>query len=249
MDLHYKIMGNGKPIVLHHTGGSDSRVWKFLAPLLAKHFKVIIFDGRGAGKSPSPVGPVNYVEELLHLLDHLEIDQATLLGHSMGGQIATEFALLYPNRVTELVLVAPSLSGYPYSTELAQYFQRIQSASPDIDKMIEIALNAPIYQVTIAGPHRDLLVQMMRHHIEKTSEWKSFEQIWPQTPAIEKLGEMEVKTLFIIGEIESSDNKRVAKCFQEVPNIRFVPIASADHMVMLTHASEIYRCITSFLEE
>jgi pimeloyl-ACP methyl ester carboxylesterase len=249
MDLHYEIMGSGKPIVLHHTGGSDSRVWKFLAPLLAKHFKVIIFDGRGAGKSPSPIEPVNYVQDLLHLLDHLEIDQATLLGHSMGGQIVTEFALLYPNRVTELVLVAPSLSGYPYSKELDQYFQRIQAAAPDIDKMIEIAFDAPIYQLTKAGPHRGLLVQMMRHHVEKTSEWKSFEQIWPQTPAIEKLGEMEVKTLFIIGEVEFTDNKRVAECFQEVPNIRFVPIANADHMVILTHAKEIYHSITSFLEE
>jgi pimeloyl-ACP methyl ester carboxylesterase len=220
-----------------------------LAPLLAKHFKVITFDGRGAGKSPLPVGPVNYIQELLHLLDHLEIDQATLLGHSMGGQIVTEFALLYPNRVTELVLVAPSLSGYPYSQELDQYFQQIQAAAPDVDKMIEIALSAPIYQVAMAGPHRDLLVQMMRHHIEKTFEWKSFEQIWPQTPAIEKLGELEVKTLFIIGEIEYTDNKRVAECFQEVPDIQFAPIDGADHMVILTHANEIYRSITSFMEE
>jgi pimeloyl-ACP methyl ester carboxylesterase len=249
MDLHYEIMGSGKPIVLHHTGGSDSRVWKYLAPLLAKHYKVITFDGRGAGKSPSPVEPVDYVQDLLYLLDHLEIDQVTLLGHSMGGQIVTEFSLLYSDRVTELVLVAPSLSGYPYSKELDQYFQRIQAVAPDIDKMIEIALSAPIYQVTMAGSHRDLLVQMMRDHIEKTFEWKSFEQIWPQTPAIKKLGEIKVKTLFLIGEIEFTDNKRVAECFQEVPDIHFVSIHGADHMVILTHANKIYRCITSFMEE
>jgi pimeloyl-ACP methyl ester carboxylesterase len=249
MDLQYQINGNGKPIVLHHSGGSDRRVWTSLASLLSKHYKVITFDGRGAGESPSPTEPVNYVYDLLKLLNHLEIDQATVVGHSMGGQIATEFALLYPNRVSELVLVAPSLTGYPYSQELEQYFQRINEAAPNIDKMIEIALSASIYQITMAGQHRDILVQMMKHHIEKTFEWKTFEQIWPDSPAITRLDEMKVRTLFLIGEVESADNKRVAECFEKIPNIQFVHIAEADHMVMLTHPDEMYHLIMSFLEE
>lgn len=249
MDLKYQINGNGKPIVLQHSGGSDRRVWSFLTSLLEKHYKVITFDGRGAGESPSPVEPVNYVQDLVNLLDHLEIDQVTVVGHSMGGQIATEFALLYPNRVTELILIAPSLNGYPYSQDLEQYFQSIHAAAPDIDKMIEIALSSPIYQITMAGPYQDMLVQMMKHHIKKTSEWKTFEQIWPEPPAIVRLDEMKVRTLFLIGEVESTDNKRVAECFQKIPDIQFVPIADADHMVMLTHPDEVYHLIMSFLEE
>ncbi|WP_028775734.1 alpha/beta fold hydrolase [Shimazuella kribbensis] len=249
MDLYYEIHGTGKPIVLLHSGGADLRDWKFLVPLLAKKYKVVTWDGRGAGKSPSPIEPPNYVNDLLELFDHLEIDKATLVGHSIGGQIATEFALLYPDRFSELVLISPSLSGFPYSDEFVSYMQQIQDAAPDMDKMIELALSAPLYSITMAGPHRNLLIQMLEHHIQKTSEWGTFDSIWPQPRAIEKLGELVIKTLFIIGEVESLDNKRVEDCFREVPDIRFDHIIGADHMVTLTHPNELYRLISRFMEE
>ncbi|MDQ7864130.1 alpha/beta hydrolase [Peribacillus frigoritolerans] len=64
-------------------------------------------------KSPSPIKHANYVEDVLALMDYLELKQATIIGHSMGGQIATDFALNYPERVSKLVLIAPSLTGFP----------------------------------------------------------------------------------------------------------------------------------------
>ena len=51
MDLHYEVNGNGYPVVLLHSGGADLRDWTFVAPLLSKHYMVVSFDGRGAGKS------------------------------------------------------------------------------------------------------------------------------------------------------------------------------------------------------
>ena len=117
MDLHFEITGNGHPVVLIHRGGADLRLWTFLVSLLSKNYKVIVFDGRGAGKSPSPIKHVNYVKDVLVLMDYPELSQTTIIGHSMGGQIATEFALNYPERVSKLVLIAPSLTGFPYSKE------------------------------------------------------------------------------------------------------------------------------------
>lgn len=52
MDLYYEVNGNGHPVVLLHSGGADLRDWTFLTSLLAKHYKVVTFDGRGTGKSP-----------------------------------------------------------------------------------------------------------------------------------------------------------------------------------------------------
>ena len=69
------------------TGGADVRNWTFLTPLLAKHYKVVAYDGRGTGKSPSPLEDVNHVEDLLSLLDHLEIKQATLLVIPWGARL------------------------------------------------------------------------------------------------------------------------------------------------------------------
>ena len=54
IELSFENTGNGRPVVLIHSGGTDLRQWTFLAPLLSKNYKVIAFDGRGAGKSPSP---------------------------------------------------------------------------------------------------------------------------------------------------------------------------------------------------
>src|SRR3954454_17333237 len=142
MDLYYEINGNGHPVVLL-TGGADVRNWTFFASLLAKHYKVVAFDLRGTGKSPSLLEDVNHVEDLLSLLDHLEINQATLIGHSMGAQIATEFALNYPERVSKLVLLAPGLSGFSYSKEFEENMKTIHEAAPDIDKMIELLLSNP----------------------------------------------------------------------------------------------------------
>lgn len=249
MDLHYEISGNGKPVVLIHSGGADLRDWSFVAPLLAKHYKVVAFDGRGAGKSPSPVEPPNYVEDLHALFDHLKLDKAVIVGHSMGGMIATDFALEYPERVSELILVAPALSGYNYSEEFHEWMKRIQAAAPDTDRIIELSFDAPSYSVIKSSPRQELMLEMFRHHLRKVTEWGTAGSVWPEPPAAERLGDLKARTLLIIGEVELPDNIGVAECFWQVPDIRFIHIAGADHMATLTHPEELYRHITHFLEE
>jgi pimeloyl-ACP methyl ester carboxylesterase len=97
MALHYEIQGQGEPIVLLHGGGTDLRLWQFIAPQLAQTYQVVLFDGRGAGQSPPLLEPADFVEDLKMLLDHLSIEQAVLVGHCLGGQIATDFALAHPH--------------------------------------------------------------------------------------------------------------------------------------------------------
>ncbi|SDN52268.1 Pimeloyl-ACP methyl ester carboxylesterase [Fictibacillus solisalsi] len=249
MDLYYEASGSGKPIVLLHSGGADLRDWTFIAPLLAQKYKVITVDGRGAGLSPSPVSPANYVEDVLTLLNHLELDQVVLVGHSMGGQIATEFTLEYPERVAELILIAPSLSGYQYSEEFNQWMQKINSFFPDMEKMLELSLDAPSYRVVLTSRQKDLLVEMFRHHLKKIGEWKTFESVWPEPPAIERLEEIKARTLFILGEVELPDNQRIASFFNRLPDVRFTHLPEADHMLTLTHPNVVSRTITEFLEE
>jgi pimeloyl-ACP methyl ester carboxylesterase len=249
MDLYYEIKGKGHPVVLIHSGGADLRDWKNVTPLLANDYKVIAFDGRGAGKSPNPTGDVNLVEELKTLLDHLEIPEATLVGHSMGGQAATDFALEYPEKVSELILIAPSLSGFNYSKEYLSYMNKVTEAAPDIDKMIEVSQSAPSYRVVQASPHKELTEEMLRHHIKRTFNWPSFEMIWPTPPAADRLEELAVKTLFIIGTEELPDNLRVADHFRKQSDARIAEIAGADHMVTLTHPDDLYRHIIDFLGE
>lgn len=248
MDLYYEVNGTGHPIVLLHSGGADLRDWTYVAPLLAKHYMVISFDGRGAGKSPDPVGDINFVEDLKGLLDHLNIHKTTLIGHSMGGQIAIDFSLEYPEYVSELVLIAPALSGFNYSSEFEEYMNKVSALAPDIDKMIEVSQSAPSYRVVQASPHKELTEQMLRHHIKRTFNWPAFEVIWPNPPATERLDELTVKTLFMIGTEELPDNLRVAEYFRKQLDARIVEISGADHMVTLTHPEDLYRHIMEFVE-
>lgn len=249
MDLHYEIAGKGHPIVLVHSGGADLRDWTFLGPLLAQHHTVISYDGRGAGKSPDPTGDVNCVEDLKELLDHLNINKTTLIGHSMGGQIVTDFSLEYPEYISELIVIAPALTGFNYSPDFVDYMNKVTAAAPDIEKMIEISQSAPSYRVVQSSPHKELAEEMLRHHIKRTFHWPAFELIWPNPPAVKRLDELTAKMLFIIGTEELPDNLRVANTFQKQTDAQIVEISGADHMVTLTHPEELYHHIIEFLED
>lgn len=249
MDLHYTIDGNGHPIVLIHSGGADLRDWTFVAPPLANHYMVVRYDGRGAGKSPDPTGDVNCVEDLRKLLDHLNIAKATLIGHSMGGQVATDFSLEYPEYASELIVIAPALTGFNYSSDFVDYMNKVNAAAPDIEKMIEVSQSAPSYRVVQASPHKELADEMLRHHIKRSFDWPVFEMIWPHPPAMERLDDLTVKTLFIIGTEELPDNLRVADYFRKEAGVQIIEISDADHMVTLTHPEYLYHHIIEFLEE
>jgi pimeloyl-ACP methyl ester carboxylesterase len=249
MDLYYEIQGQGQSIVLLHSGGADLRDWQFITPQLAQAYRVITFDGRGAGKSPPLLEPAEYVEDLKTLLDHLAIDRAALVGHSMGGQIAADFALAYPDRVSKLVLIALGLSGNRFSPDVEQWFGQVWAAAPDAEKMTRISLAQCPYRVVMSSPQRELMTAMTQHNIERSLEWKTMEMRWAQPLTIERLNEVRTKTLFIIGTQDMADNLHTAELFQQVPDIRFDWIEGADHMPTLTHPDRVTCSISKFLSE
>ncbi|GIN87396.1 3-oxoadipate enol-lactonase [Heyndrickxia sporothermodurans] len=250
MDLYYEISGEGHPVIMIHSGGADLRQWTFLAALLEKNYKVITFDGRGAGKSPSADESVNYVEDLLSLMDYLKLESATIIGHNIGGQIATDFALDYPERVSRLVLITPSLTGFHFSQESEQYIKKVMEAAPNVDKMLNNFLEMPTYQVVTKSQQNELAIEMLRHHFRRMLEWPIFKTVWSQPPAINRLQDLKSKTLFIIGKDDLADHYNILNHFKKVPDIRFIEIADAEHIMMvLTHPNELYKEITGFLEE
>lgn len=111
--IHHTVIGEGPPVVLLHGGtGSSESYWGHQIPVLAEHFRLILMDHRGLGESdyegafsiPACAG------DLAALLDELEVDSASLVGLSLGGAIALQFALDHPARVRRLVL-ADTFSG------------------------------------------------------------------------------------------------------------------------------------------
>jgi pimeloyl-ACP methyl ester carboxylesterase len=110
--IHYRIEGNGQPLVLLHGGRLDLSMWNALVPRLSAQRRVVRWDAPGHGASTAPQRPTaETADELLKLLDHLRIKRATLIGFSMGAGTASSFAIQHPQRVNALVLI--STSGPP----------------------------------------------------------------------------------------------------------------------------------------
>lgn len=125
--IRYVESGSGPAVVLIHGLAASMYSWRYtLAPVGKAGFRVIAFDNRGFGFSEaSPDGYSNaaYVSLLFNLLDSLGINDAVLVGHSMGGAIAAEAALAHPERVRGLVLVDAAGLGvrWPFMLRVARW--------------------------------------------------------------------------------------------------------------------------------
>jgi pimeloyl-ACP methyl ester carboxylesterase len=101
ISLYYAVKGKGIPIVFIHPPVLTHVNFKYQIEELSQKFKVITFDIRGHGKSQYSRQPITYpliVEDIRHLLDHLEINKAFICGYSAGGSIVLEFLLTYADR-------------------------------------------------------------------------------------------------------------------------------------------------------
>ncbi len=119
--IYYEIYGEGDPILLIGGLGSQIQSWTVQIPIYSKHFQVIVFDNRGAGKSDKPDVP--YTTELMAddasmLLDALGIESAHIAGKSMGGMIGQQLAIKYPEKVKKLVLGCTSASRDDVGNEI-----------------------------------------------------------------------------------------------------------------------------------
>ena len=111
MDIHPE-KGNGKTVLLLHGKNFNGAYWKTTVDALTgEGYRVIVPDQIGFGKSSKPVGYHFSFQQLAkntkELLDHLSVDKASVLGHSMGGMLATRFTLMYPEMVDKMVLENP----------------------------------------------------------------------------------------------------------------------------------------------
>ena len=109
IELYFEEHGSGDPLLCIMGFATDSTGWLLQVPDFAQHYRTIVFDNRGVGRSAKPAGAYTIHEmadDAAALLDHLDVDRAHVLGLSMGGMIAQELVLRHPHRVRGLVLAA-----------------------------------------------------------------------------------------------------------------------------------------------
>ncbi len=109
INISYELKGNGFPIIFIHGFGSKKEIWKPQIKDFSMKYKTITFDLRGTGRSDRPDYPYTmemFVDDIKGLLEYLQIKSAHLIGRSLGGMIAQNFVLKYPQHVKKLVLIA-----------------------------------------------------------------------------------------------------------------------------------------------
>ncbi len=114
--IYYKLQGKGVPLMLVAGLGSDSVSWLPVIFGLAKHFKVIMIDNRGVGRSSkdnSNISIEDMTDDCADLINYLKLSPVNVLGHSMGGMIAMDLSIRYPKLVDKLILeaTAPTMSN------------------------------------------------------------------------------------------------------------------------------------------
>ena len=103
-EIYYEVHGSGPPLVLAHGVGGNHGIWWQQLPYLSQWYTVVTFDHRGFGRSREGPHRKDYVNDLLGLLDHLNIERAALAGQSMGGTSCLAMTGWHSERVAALVM-------------------------------------------------------------------------------------------------------------------------------------------------
>ncbi len=252
--LYYEQAGSGMPVVLIHGGFLDDRMWDGQFDLVAQRYRAIRYDVRAHGRSRSDSVPFADEDDLRQLLDALDVHQAVIVGLSMGGRIAIDFALTDPDRVTGLVLVGSGMSGFePRSDEIAHYIEDLRAA---------IQLGFPAVFETFAhwwcdGPYREpsdvdpvvrgRVLEMLAGSEQRWLYSDLERELDP--PAIGRLGEIDVPTLAIVGTLDVPDIDQLAHLIdQQIPGAERVYIPDVAHMVNMEKPAEFNGVLLEFLE-
>ncbi|HET9662427.1 MAG TPA: alpha/beta fold hydrolase [Thermomicrobiales bacterium] len=123
LEVTYDLAGSGPPLVMINGIGSPRSGWDLQVPVLSRYFTVLTFDNRdvgetGAGSDPRPYEMKQFADDLAGLMDAIGWPSAHIVGASMGGAIAQEFAVNYPDRTRSVTIVCSWPKSDPWMVEL-----------------------------------------------------------------------------------------------------------------------------------
>jgi 3-oxoadipate enol-lactonase len=244
------VMGQGPAVVLVHGGLVDSRLWDDQMRPLAQRFRVVRFDLRGFGKSAAPTGQYWPTEDLRALLDYLKIEKATVVGLSLGGIVAADFAFEHPERVERLVFVGSGLRGdrQPPDEKSMAAYRALASEGPE--KYFETFLKADLLAGVRERPQaRERMRTMMLDNYKALTYVRSGLAQSPEPPAIERLDKINFPTLVVVGSLDSKNLLNIADTLTRgIPGARKVVIDGASHHPPVETPAEFNRVLLDFLD-
>lgn len=261
--LYSEVQGSGDPVVLIHGLTLDLREWDAQVDALAEKYQVIRYDvvghGRSSGMSSAlPDGSVRDWDHVRDLLDELGVDKAHVVGLSMGGEIALNFALEYPERVQTLTPMDARLPGYdlPSDSGLGQRFNTYVNASGSQGVQAALPLWAadPLFAPAMANP--DVRPKLKEIVVEGHGalgagarfQWPNLLKVAALAPStMSRLGEIDIPTMVMIDELDLIDFQIQADIIdRDIPNSTKLVVPGAGHMSDLEQPAFVNAALLDF---
>ncbi len=257
--FYYEIAGEDHPntVVFLHAGIADRRMWAAQIAPFSAHYRVLSYDLRGFGRTTvSTPAPFTHHEDLRALLDALGIQRAAVIGCSNGGRAAMNFTLAYPDRVSALVMVCSSPGGFKFDGAAPALWEQASAAFDSGDLELTAKLEAQLWFV---GPNRSPdrvdaqmlalvremdLIALQNEVADNSGEEQSF-----APPAIERVAELHVPLLAVVGELDSPVTPAAGKFMVEnIAGAQVVTLQTA-HLPSMEKPDEFNQIVLTFLRE
>ncbi len=250
MKLHYREMGEGKPMIILHGLFGFSDNWQTHAKKFAEYYRVILVDLRNHGHSDwsDDFSYKIMAEDVHELCEDLELEDPIILGHSMGGKVAMWFAQMYDDVVEKLIVVDMGIKQYPMHHE--HILAGIHAVKVDEIKARREAEAQMSAHIDSEGVMQFLLKNLYWKEKGKLAWRMNVEVLERDMPEILKAlpeGEVFTPTLFIRGElsnyIREEDFESLENRFLDA---RIVTIEGAGHWVHAESPEEFSEAVLSF---
>ncbi|MFZ1886550.1 MAG: alpha/beta fold hydrolase [Candidatus Binataceae bacterium] len=254
IEIYYEIHGDGPQTLVMIRGlGSNLTAWYEQVPEFSRHFRVVVFDNRGAGRTDKPDAPYSLrqmADETAGLMDALDIRRAALLGISMGGMIAQEFALAYQGKLSCLILGCTTFGG----TEAVRAAPEVMEALLAGEKA-----NADQRRVQQRSAFTDNAIENRREIIDKHERIRMQYLIPPfayqrQIEAVMKydvskrLGEIHIPTIVMAGRddiLVPPENARLIAA--RIPGAKLVELPGG-HLFFTEYPAEFNAAVIEFVK-
>jgi len=250
--LWYEAAGEGPGGVFVHPGLWDARVWDpQWDAFVAAGYRVVRYDLRNFGRSDDITGPFSSRQDLADVMDAAGVDRAAVVGCSMGGGIAIDFALEFPSRVQALVAAAPGVFGLEdiEDDERTVALEKEAGAAMEAgDVLAAVEFELEIWTPASDDPENDRLQHAiaMDNTRAMTADWSKHIRLDP--PAGERLDQVAAPTLVILGTRDAAVMEEITDVVAErVPGARKAVIEGADHLPMMRRPEEFNRLVLEFL--
>jgi pimeloyl-ACP methyl ester carboxylesterase len=252
--IHYEEKGRGFPIVFVSGGGIlDLRCWDEQFENFAKDYRVVRYDVRGIGKSSRPTETFSHSADLFALLETLKLKRIHLVGLSVGGAIAIDFAIEHPEVVDSLILVAAGLSNDAKAESNLQSLAALQTLvnSRGIEHVIDLTLGEPfvLSKNNLAG--RERVRQIYRDNRDVFESGFPIYTLWQpiQPAAEERLNAIKARTLILRGDQDSpAYSELTQKISKGIPKSTTIVISGGTHFLSLEKPAEVNRALRNFLK-